>query len=134
MKRIITLAFALVFAFSVCSCGGADTSSELSEMPVPEETLYEEAALALYNYFGTHDKETGKALNFSIIDSITVEGVQYFHGRLSVLETNDDGAVAFSKLKNEFFLSYDYSSYYEGTYDYIEKKSNFSTDPIDIRK
>ncbi len=134
MKRILISLTAVLLVFVLCSCGGSGVSSELSDIEISEELLYDEAVMQLYDYFGTHDKNSGRAYNFSIIDAVTIDGAKYFHGRLSVLETGDDGGVVQSSLKTEFFLSFDYSRYYEGTYNYITKEGTLTSQAVDIRK
>ena len=126
----------LVIMILLCSCGGKNTSSEiiLSNAGASSEENERNAVLALYDYFGTSDKKTGTAYSFSIIDTVTVDDTEYYHGRWSTLSSEEDGTVLNSSLYKEFFLKKDLTMFYEGTYDYSNSTANFTSNGINISR
>lgn len=127
----------LAFLVLLSSCGGGNISSSDMQTVSTEksdEDSERDAVYALYKYFGTEDKETGTAYSFSITDTLTIDGSEYYHGRWSVLSSEEDGTVINSSLLHEFFLKKDLTVFYKGSYDYAEKKANFESEPINISK
>ena len=135
MKIFKTLFIVCCFMVIVCSCGGNSSSSDipLSNDEIASNDNETSAVLALYDYFGVKDKNTGISNSFSIVDTVTVDGVEYYHGRWSTLTSENDGTVINSSLYKEFFLTKDLKTFYEGTYDYSTLKADFSTKGINIK-
>lgn len=128
MKRILILAAVFILSAAICSCGNTSTSS------VDSSTAEDSAVYILYEYFGTTDKETGAANSFSILDTLEIDGAEYYHGRWSTLVTEDDGSVKNSALRSEFFLKTDMTDFFTGAYDYTLKTVSDKSEIIDISK
>ena len=115
------------------SCS-SQKQADFESMPMGSDAILTEddAILLLIDHFGLSDKDTGNAYSFSILDSVTVDGIDYYHGRWSRLVKNEDGEILHSSLLTEFFLTKDGKLFYEGTYDYESNTAQLSEPPIHL--
>lgn len=137
MKHLKIVVVVYLIASLLCSCSNGGNSSETGFYGSSEQTSEvgdSAAVIALYYYFGTSDTETGRAYSFSITDTISIDGVDYYHGRWSSLSSGEDGTVINSSLLYEFFLKKDLTLFYKGTYNYTDSKADFDGEAIDISK
>ena len=85
----------------------------------------------LYEKLGTQDRKTGFSYSFGIVGTVTVDGVEYYHGRWSWLVSDASGSAHLS-LISEFFLSLDGTVFHTGAYDYTTGAATFYEDTIDF--
>lgn len=114
MKRAIILVICCMGVFLLCSCGNdqADITEAVAEDTASETISTDEAEALLISSLGTEDPETGNTYSFGYMDTITVDGVEYFAFNWSWYVNSEH----LSRL-GDIFVATDGSGIYDGVYN-----------------